>query len=80
MRSHFFQNYEWFLQNLRKDFIRTNMHTTVISLITEKWKGIVIFKKVEGNSNQNGRKFLKLLEKWKVIAIFKLLFPSTPYF
>ena len=29
MRYHFFLYYEWFLQNLRKDFIRTNMHTTV---------------------------------------------------
>ena len=48
----------------------------------QKWKGIVILKKVEGNSNQNGRKykFLKLIEKWKEIAISKLLFPSTPYF
>ena len=25
----FFLYYEWFLQNLRKDIIRTNMHTTV---------------------------------------------------
>jgi hypothetical protein len=29
MRYHFFLYYGWFLQNLRKDFIRTNMHTTV---------------------------------------------------
>ena len=29
MRYHFFLYYEWFLENLRKDFIRTNMHTTV---------------------------------------------------
>ena len=28
-RYHFFRYYWWFLQNLRKDFIRTNMHTTV---------------------------------------------------
>ena len=28
MRYHFFLYYGWFLQNLRKDFIRTNMHTT----------------------------------------------------
>ena len=26
---HFFLHYGWFLQNLGKDFIRTNMHTTV---------------------------------------------------
>ena len=26
---HFFLYYGWFLQNLRKNFIRTNMHTTV---------------------------------------------------
>ena len=30
MRYHFFLYYGWFLQNLRKDFIRTNMHTTVV--------------------------------------------------
>ena len=29
MRYHFFLHYGWFLQNLGKDFIRTNMHTTV---------------------------------------------------
>ena len=29
MRYHLFLHYEWFLQNLGKDFIRTNMHTTV---------------------------------------------------
>ena len=26
---HLFLHYEWFLQNLEKDFIQTNMHTTV---------------------------------------------------
>ena len=29
MRYQFFLYYGWFLHNLRKDFIRTNMHTTV---------------------------------------------------
>ena len=29
MRYHLFLHYVWFLQNLGKDFIRTNMHTTV---------------------------------------------------
>ena len=29
MRYHLFLHYGWFLQNLGKDFIRTNMHTTV---------------------------------------------------
>ena len=27
-----FLHYGWFLQNLGKDFIRTNMHTTVYAL------------------------------------------------
>jgi hypothetical protein len=31
MRYHFFLQYGWFLQNLGKDFIPTNMHTTVTS-------------------------------------------------
>ena len=30
MKYHLFLYYEWFLQNLEKDFIRTNMHTTVM--------------------------------------------------
>ena len=29
MWYHLFLHYGWFLQNLGKDFIRTNMHTTV---------------------------------------------------
>ena len=29
MRYHLFLHYGWFLQNLEKDFIRTNRHTTV---------------------------------------------------
>ena len=29
MRYHLFLHYEWFLQNLGKDFIRINVHTTV---------------------------------------------------
>ena len=29
MRYHLFLYYGWFLQNFAKDFIRTNMHTTV---------------------------------------------------
>jgi hypothetical protein len=29
MRYNFFLYYGWFLNNIRKDFIRTNMHTTV---------------------------------------------------
>jgi hypothetical protein len=28
MRYHLFLHYGWFPQNLGKDFIRTNMHTT----------------------------------------------------
>ena len=31
MRYHLFLHYGWFLQNIEKDFIRTNMHTTVKS-------------------------------------------------
>ena len=35
MRYHLFLHYGWFLQNLGKDFIRTNMHTTVLQLIQD---------------------------------------------
>ena len=38
MRYHFFLHYGWFLQNLGKDFIRTNMHTTVC---TTQWGEII---------------------------------------
>ena len=31
MRYHFFLNYRWFLRNLGKEAVRTNMHTTVHS-------------------------------------------------
>ena len=44
IRYHLFLHYGWFLQNLGKDFIRTNMHTTVLdtSVISAK-KGINYF-------------------------------------
>ena len=34
MRYHLFLHYGWFLQNLGKDFIPTNMHTTVPNLLS----------------------------------------------
>ena len=30
MRDHFFLHYGWFFQNLRKEAVRTFMHTTVV--------------------------------------------------
>ena len=50
MRSFFFSSYLNDFSHWRKVEYRA------ISAITKKWKGIVISKKVEGNSNQNGRK------------------------
>ena len=47
----------------------------VISVITENWKGIVIYKK-----SKRKYQFFKLIKKWKEIVISKFLFPSTPYF
>ena len=38
MRYHLFLHYGWFLPNLEKDFIRTNMHTTV-----QPWHGTNIY-------------------------------------
>ena len=32
MRYHLFLHYEWLLQNLGKEAVRTNMHTTVVCL------------------------------------------------
>ena len=37
MRYHLYLQYGWFLQNLGKDFIRTNMHMTVCCLKIIKW-------------------------------------------
>ena len=34
MRYHLFQHYELFLHNLGKDYIRTNMHTTVLKVLS----------------------------------------------
>jgi hypothetical protein len=36
MRYHFFLHYGWFLKNLGKDFIRTNMHTTLTWIFVKK--------------------------------------------
>ena len=36
MRYHLFLQYEWFLQNLGKEAVRTNMHTTV-TLFRDPW-------------------------------------------
>ena len=38
MRQRLFLHYGWFLQNLEKGFIRTNMHTTVDLNIPLIWK------------------------------------------
>ena len=35
MRYHSFLHYGWFLQNLGKDFIPTNMHTTVLPMTNQ---------------------------------------------
>ena len=43
MRYHLFLHYGWFLQNIDKDIIRTNMHTTVAS----SFLGSVIIKYVQ---------------------------------
>ena len=44
MRYHLFLHYGWFLQNFGKDFIRTNMHTTVLQLIQDN------LRRVRGNT------------------------------
>ena len=41
MRYHLFLHYGWFLHNLGKDFIRTNMHTTAL---IEPWLSRTIYK------------------------------------
>ena len=77
MRYHFFLPYEWFLQNLGKDFIRTNMHTYVVCTYVCStggpllvWFLLVQFLLVR-ISNQYG--FLKLKKR----AIFLI---STVFF
>ena len=38
MRHHFFLHYEWSLQNLGKEAVRTNMHTTVDTIQKKTFK------------------------------------------
>jgi hypothetical protein len=51
MRYHLFLQYGWFLQNLGKDFIRTNVHTTVGNALVYYCKQlmgvVVVFAKVQ---------------------------------
>ena len=44
MRYHLFLQYGWFLQNLGKDFIRTNMHTIVAQFSNRAKSGIVLIE------------------------------------
>ena len=37
MRYHFFLRYGWFLQNLEKEAVRTNMHTTVCTSLKKSF-------------------------------------------
>ena len=55
MRYHLFLHYEWFLQNLEKDFIRINMHTTEMQFsllnlrnheIGLEGKDVLIFRRI----------------------------------
>ena len=62
MRYHLFLHYGWFLQNLGKDFIRTNMHTSV----------------VRGSSNQHSHGtidtvFYKRLERGKFYSFLSVM-------
>ena len=43
LRHHLFLHYGWFLQNLGKEFIRTNMHTTVDSTFSQIALVIIYF-------------------------------------
>ena len=38
MRYHLFLHYGWFLQNLGKEAVRTNMHTTVSISLVVRWQ------------------------------------------
>ena len=42
MRYHFFVHHEWFLQNLGKEAVRTNMHRTVSKNLIMKQANIPI--------------------------------------
>ncbi len=41
MRYHFFLHYGWFFQNLRKEAVRTFMHTTVVLILVCTWFYII---------------------------------------
>ena len=52
MRYHFFVHHEWFLQNLGKEAVRTNMHTTVVT-------GLSIFGSNTTHSYQELLRYMK---------------------
>ena len=76
MRYHLFLYYEWFLQNLRKDFIQTNMQTTVFSVL------LLILKKICISSKQTipylSMLPFALLTKIKYNANIVLVFLNFP--
>ena len=86
MRFHLFLHYKWFLQNLRKYFIRTNMNTTVptkasfCSIMQFLSPKLIMFRYSEKATEFKHvfNLFLKLLINVKIkwVIFFKFLWPS----
>ena len=56
-----FLQYEWFLQNLGKDFIRTNMHTTVVDIIFEIQEHVISLENIFSDHNLSSIPTVNLL-------------------
>ena len=69
MRYHFFLHYGWFLQNLGKNLIRTNMHTTV-------WGPNTLTNDTRSQNSNAAYKYLVFCrissENYKILACFYL--------
>ena len=62
MRYHFFLHYGWFFQNLRKEAVRTFMHTTVCDLTKDSCRDqLPPWKSISG-----ARNFVNIVNKIKI--------------
>ena len=59
----FFLHYGWFVQNVGKDFVRTNMHTTVMTQICRpRGCRTQINRKLEENTEKHNKKCQKMIK------------------
>ena len=75
MRHHFFLHYGWFLQNLGKEAVRTNMHTTV------KWSPLLsLLYLISDRANIHMRRLLEKLFHYQMFLKYMFLINSRCQF